>query len=66
MFAYRGIVVARQLDELRAESAQRRLARIPASDDEAPRPAKPRRPWLPDVEDVVILPTLRNYPYPAR
>jgi hypothetical protein len=64
MFLHKSIVIARQLDELRAESAARRLARIPASED-APRTPTARRRWWAD-DPAVDLPPLVNYPYPAR
>jgi hypothetical protein len=64
MFLHKSIVIARQLEELRAESAARRLVRVPASDD-APRPPKARRRWWTD-DPAVVLPQLVNYPYPAR
>jgi len=64
MFAFRSIVIARQLDELRAESAARRLARTAKSTDETPRPMARHPRW--SEEPALVLPTLENYPYPAR
>jgi hypothetical protein len=64
MFALKSIVISRQLDELRAEAAARRLARLPASDDEAPRP-KAHRPWWTDDPSARV-PVLTTYPNPAR
>jgi hypothetical protein len=51
MNGFKSIVIARQLDELRTESAARRLARTPPGADE-PKPH--------------AMPKLTNYPYPAR
>jgi hypothetical protein len=68
MFALKSIVIARQLDELRAESAARRLARAEPSPDDATRTAETgRRSWPVAADDASpILPTLTNYPFPAR
>jgi hypothetical protein len=67
MFALRSIVIARQLDELRAESAARRLARTePSSDDHTSSPQPRRRTWSVRDDPSPILPALTNYPFPAR
>jgi len=67
MFPYKSLVIARQLDELRAESAARHLARVP--DGAAAAPERPRRfeRWRNVADDAgVVLPTLRGYPFPIR
>jgi hypothetical protein len=65
MFALKSIVIARQLEELRAESAARRLARtLRPGEDEAPRG---RPSWQSRLDDPAIaVPVLRQYPYPIR
>lgn len=66
MMAFKSVVIARQLDELRRESAARRLARIPSSLDEPPTPHA-RRTGRSILDDSAqVLPALRNYPYPIR
>jgi hypothetical protein len=67
MFAFRSIVIARQLDELRAESAARRLARTEPGRHEREATRQPRRPaWFVADDASPILPALTNYPFPAR
>jgi hypothetical protein len=66
MNAFRSIVIARQLDELRTESAARRLARTPSVTEPSPRPASTHRRWSIVDEPGVDVPALRGYPYPAR
>ncbi|HEY3523314.1 MAG TPA: hypothetical protein VGK63_06395 [Candidatus Limnocylindrales bacterium] len=63
MFPYKALVIARQLDELRAESTARRLAA--ARRDEPMEETRPRRPSVAE-EPPVVVPRLIAYPYPAR
>lgn len=65
MFAVKSILIARQLDELRAESAARRLARNASVAEPSPRPTRAHRRWSIVDEPGIDVPALRCYPYPA-
>jgi hypothetical protein len=67
MYPLKSLVIARHLDELRAESANRRLVRTPPWPEEASTPKAPRRSrWAIFDDPTAVLPTLRNYPYTTR
>jgi hypothetical protein len=63
MFAYRSLVIARQLEELRAASADRRLAKRAI---EEASPKRSRWSWLTRLDERPFeMPSLTNYPYPV-
>jgi hypothetical protein len=62
MFPYKSLVIARQLDELRAEASARRLVAAPRIDDRHDASRRSR----PVLDSPFVTPSLEGYPYPSR
>jgi hypothetical protein len=62
MFPYKTLVIARQLDELRAEASARRLVAVRGTNAKD----APQRHSESVLDGAFVTPRLEGYPYPAR